>query len=261
MKREIVKDNKEIHRKTVIEGKHRCLAIAMKQARGPCAVARSKKLPSTGTVLAESSITSEMSLYSKLGKVITPKFGQGATVGDDPESAHPDTSRAAVCLVTRQLALKACAKLCYIRLALILYKTYAKTTMMASHSNNCFNSQKTRRKPPHAPRTHGDRGVKLLADAQRMTKATSRLLKPTQVVEKGSFKEGSKRSKLSPREGQNRRQRQSHVSLESQSDSKSVTSSRGCPQVESTSIGTSTRLSMPSEIEKAIYILSSITEQ
>ena len=45
---------------------------------------------------------------------------------------------------------------------------------MISEDENCSGSRRTRGEPPHVPRTPGDRGGKLLADAQRAAKATSK---------------------------------------------------------------------------------------
>ncbi|GFY88776.1 hypothetical protein Acr_06g0007160 [Actinidia rufa] len=45
---------------------------------------------------------------------------------------------------------------------------------MTFEEENCFGSRQTRGEPPHVPRTPGDRGGKLLADAQRAAKATSK---------------------------------------------------------------------------------------
>ena len=45
---------------------------------------------------------------------------------------------------------------------------------MASQSSNCFDSQKTRRETPHVPKIPRRKGGKLLDDAQRGAKATSR---------------------------------------------------------------------------------------
>ena len=45
---------------------------------------------------------------------------------------------------------------------------------MASQDDNCSTSRQTRGEPPHAPRTPRDREAKLLDDAQRMAKATSK---------------------------------------------------------------------------------------
>ncbi|GFY82876.1 hypothetical protein Acr_02g0011160 [Actinidia rufa] len=45
---------------------------------------------------------------------------------------------------------------------------------MTSEGENCSGSRRTRGEPPHVPRTPGDRGGKLLADAQRVAKATSK---------------------------------------------------------------------------------------
>ena len=42
--------------------------------------------------------------------------------------------------------------------------------LMASQDDNYSGNHQTRGEPPHAPRTLGDRGAKLLADAQRMAK-------------------------------------------------------------------------------------------
>ncbi|GFS39667.1 hypothetical protein Acr_00g0064270 [Actinidia rufa] len=46
--------------------------------------------------------------------------------------------------------------------------------MMASQSDSHSDSRENQGEVPHAPRTLGDRGVKLLADAQRTAKATSK---------------------------------------------------------------------------------------
>ena len=45
---------------------------------------------------------------------------------------------------------------------------------MASQDDNSSVSCQTRGKPPHVPKMLGDRGGKLLADAQRVAKATSK---------------------------------------------------------------------------------------
>ncbi|GFZ08576.1 hypothetical protein Acr_20g0003840 [Actinidia rufa] len=45
---------------------------------------------------------------------------------------------------------------------------------MTSEDENCSGSRQTRGEPPHVSRTLGDRGGKLLADAQRAAKATSK---------------------------------------------------------------------------------------
>ena len=45
---------------------------------------------------------------------------------------------------------------------------------MASQDDNYFDNCQIQGEPSHAPRTLGDKGVKLLADAQRTTKATSK---------------------------------------------------------------------------------------
>ncbi|GFZ09869.1 hypothetical protein Acr_21g0004680 [Actinidia rufa] len=50
----------------------------------------------------------------------------------------------------------------------------ARTLPMTSEGENCSGSRRTRGEPPHVPRTPGDRGGKLLADAQRAAKATSK---------------------------------------------------------------------------------------
>ncbi|GFZ05094.1 hypothetical protein Acr_17g0006660 [Actinidia rufa] len=80
-------------------------------------------LPSIDTVQAKASITTELSLYSKHGRVIMPKIGRRTTIGGDPEanqgdkrsmagsavysltqqSKHLDTRRAVVYPVIRQL--------------------------------------------------------------------------------------------------------------------------------------------------------------
>ena len=55
---------------------------------------------------------------------------------------------------------------------------------MASQSNNHSGRQEIRRKPLHVPRTQGDRGAKLLVDAQRMNKASlqTQLAKMEQIL-------------------------------------------------------------------------------
>ena len=45
---------------------------------------------------------------------------------------------------------------------------------MASQSDNCSGSHKTLDEPSHVPRTLGNRGAKLLSNAQSMAKATSK---------------------------------------------------------------------------------------
>ena len=54
---------------------------------------------------------------------------------------------------------------------------------MTALSNNHFGSQKIHTESPHAPRTPGDKGAKLLVDAQRAIKATSRK-KPGRLLPK-----------------------------------------------------------------------------
>ncbi|GFZ12774.1 hypothetical protein Acr_23g0011590 [Actinidia rufa] len=50
----------------------------------------------------------------------------------------------------------------------------ARASLMTSEGENCSGSRRTRGEPPHVPRTPRDRGGKLLADAQRVAKATSK---------------------------------------------------------------------------------------
>ncbi|GFZ17953.1 NagB/RpiA/CoA transferase-like superfamily protein [Actinidia rufa] len=45
-------------------------------------------LPNTGTVRAKATITSEMSLFNKLGGVIVLEFGRGATTDGDLNGCH-----------------------------------------------------------------------------------------------------------------------------------------------------------------------------
>ena len=55
---------------------------------------------------------------------------------------------------------------------------------MASGDDGCSESQSTQEEPPHVPRTLGDRETKLLADAQRTTRAISKQ-KSGQLLPKG----------------------------------------------------------------------------
>ena len=45
---------------------------------------------------------------------------------------------------------------------------------MALGDNGCSENQSTQGEPPHVPRTPREKGTKLLADAQRMTRAASK---------------------------------------------------------------------------------------
>ena len=55
---------------------------------------------------------------------------------------------------------------------------------MASQDDDCSSSRQTRGEPHHASKTSGDRGAKLLADAQRAAKATSKQT-PGRLILKG----------------------------------------------------------------------------
>ena len=55
---------------------------------------------------------------------------------------------------------------------------------MISQDNNYFDNHKIRREPSHAPRTPWDRETKLLADAQRTAKATSKQ-RPSRLLPEG----------------------------------------------------------------------------
>ena len=55
---------------------------------------------------------------------------------------------------------------------------------MASQSSNRSYSRETHKEPPLALRTHGDKGAKLLVNAQRTAKATSRQ-KPGRLLPEG----------------------------------------------------------------------------
>ena len=58
---------------------------------------------------------------------------------------------------------------------------------MTSQNNNRSGSREIQREPPHAPRTLGDKGAKILVDAQRMAKATSGQ-KPSRFLHEGGDK-------------------------------------------------------------------------
>ncbi|GFZ03447.1 hypothetical protein Acr_16g0000710 [Actinidia rufa] len=96
------------------------------------------------------------------------------------------------------------------------FHRYRKTTidvvrpfLMASQDDNYFDSRQTRGEPLHAPKTLGDRGAKLLTDAQRTAKATSKqrpgwllpkgedswLMKPPRIDEGEPLEEGDLRLK------------------------------------------------------------------
>ncbi|GFZ16889.1 myosin heavy chain-like protein [Actinidia rufa] len=225
----------------------------MKQVWWPLRQSLVETLPNTGTVRAKTTITFELSLFSKFGGITVLEFGQVITVGCDHEacyqpaprsmagsathsltqrSARLSTHRTVVCQVTRQLARQGTHKAVPYKFSLYFYK-----------------------------RTLGGRGAKLLDDAQRTHRATSRqnsgrlppeggesqditverlqtqlaemaqilidnwLMKPTQVVEAEPSEDITKESNPPPWAGQNRRQRGFRASLDSQSDSKSVASS------------------------------------
>ncbi|GFZ21149.1 hypothetical protein Acr_29g0003110 [Actinidia rufa] len=93
---------------------------------------------------------------------------------------------------------------------------------MASQS-----SKRSRSREPKGAKTPSNRGDKLLVDAQRTSKVTSR-----QRLVEGRPSEGRpKGPTLPPREGRDKRQRRSHVSLDSRTYSKFVASRkhRGSP--------------------------------
>ena len=56
---------------------------------------------------------------------------------------------------------------------------------MASQSSNYSDSQETRRETPYAPKTLGGRGAKLLDDAQRKARATSKQ-NPSRLLLRGA---------------------------------------------------------------------------
>ncbi|GFY88833.1 hypothetical protein Acr_06g0007730 [Actinidia rufa] len=133
---------------------------------------------------------------------------------------------------------------------------------MASQNDNRFGICQTREKAPHVPKTLGDRGAKLLADAQMMAKATSkqrpsrllsegeddwditikrlqaqlakmahilvdnRLMKPPRIDE-GEPSKGKFGGIRDPPHGTRREKRhESRIDLESQGDSRSMESSK-----------------------------------
>ncbi|GFS33543.1 hypothetical protein Acr_00g0029120 [Actinidia rufa] len=55
---------------------------------------------------------------------------------------------------------------------------------MALGDDGCSRSHSTRGEPPHVPQTPGDRGTKLLADAERTASAASKQ-KPVRLLPKG----------------------------------------------------------------------------
>ena len=57
---------------------------------GPLRRSSVKTLPNTDTVRTEATITSELSLFSKFGRVTAMEFGRGATVGGDPDACQGD---------------------------------------------------------------------------------------------------------------------------------------------------------------------------
>ena len=133
---------------------------------------------------------------------------------------------------------------------------------MASHSSNCSGSHEARRETPYALKTLGRRGGKLLDDAQRVAKATSgqnsssslpggadsrdiiikclqiQLAKMTQILVDNKLVMPSKTTALAqnedkikeptlpPRQGQERRQHRSYVSLDNRTYSKSIALSK-----------------------------------
>ena len=132
---------------------------------------------------------------------------------------------------------------------------------MASQDDNCSTSRQTRGEPPHAPKTPEDKGAKLLANAQRTAKASSkqrlgrlllesednqditikrlqaqlatmaqvlvdnRLMKPPQGNEEPSRGKSGDQRDL-PHGVQRQKQQESRVDLKGQDDSKSGASSK-----------------------------------
>ena len=133
---------------------------------------------------------------------------------------------------------------------------------MASGDDGCSRSHSTRGEPPHVPRTLGDRGTKLLANAKRTASAASkqkpvrllpkgedcrditikrlqaqlatvtqimkdnRLMKPPQIDGGELSRARSTGQRDLPRGSRKESRYESHVNLESQGDSKTVASGR-----------------------------------
>ncbi|GFS32006.1 hypothetical protein Acr_00g0020340 [Actinidia rufa] len=94
---------------------------------------------------------------------------------------------------------------------------------MASHSSNRSTIHKTHRGTPHAPKTQGHKGGRLLEDAQRVAKAPfSRLIRPTETAMPGQIKETT----LPLCEGWGKKQLETPISVDSRSDSKIMAMSK-----------------------------------
>ncbi|GFS40078.1 hypothetical protein Acr_00g0066580 [Actinidia rufa] len=181
-------------------------------------------------VRGKTTITSELSLFSKFGGVTVPKFRQGATVGDNPEG----------CQGTEAL--------------------------MASQNSNCSGSRKTHREPPHALRTLGDKGAKLLVDAQRTAKAASNQKQGRLLLERGDSQD------ITIKCLQNQLAEMAQILVDNkliklaqaveEGPSKDRTKGSNLPpqEAELRPIGISVRPSRPSGIKKAICSISSTTK-
>ncbi|GFY80986.1 hypothetical protein Acr_01g0007950 [Actinidia rufa] len=99
---------------------------------------------------------------------------------------------------------------------------------MASRSSNHSGSHEPHRETPYAFKTLGRRGGKLLDDAQRAAKATSgqNSMRPSKTAALAQNEDKIKEPTLPPRQGRERRQHRSYVSLDSRTYRKSIALSK-----------------------------------
>ncbi|GFS40182.1 hypothetical protein Acr_00g0066980 [Actinidia rufa] len=99
----------------------------------------------------------------------------------------------------------------------------ARTSPMTSEGENCFGSRRTREEPPHVPRIPGDRRGKLLADAQRAAKATSKQKPGRQYT---VFQDKIRRRRAQPMRIQRERRPVARSELKSHGDNRTKVSSK-----------------------------------
>ncbi|GFY96793.1 hypothetical protein Acr_11g0010990 [Actinidia rufa] len=221
------------------EGRDLRLATAGKQARRTPAPELGAELPTTGTVRAKAIVVKKILLFSKLGvnNCSGARLRRRCRIHDDELPITPQRQGWVSHLPTD-----------------ITVGTSKSHRAKAIKENYCSHSGEL----PHVLRTPEDRGGKLLADVQRVAKATSK-----QRPEGAEPSKTRSRGLKDPaREARKDKQHESYIDLESQGDSKSVTSNKR--RVSSRRAQSSVDFVISStqiEIEKVIYVKNLIAEQ
>ncbi|GFS46047.1 ovate family protein 13 [Actinidia rufa] len=149
--------------KVNVKGGGQRLAVTGKQARRTLGLELSAVFQNIDTVQAKTIVSEGLPLLIKFGLNNCVGVRTGTTSGGHPEGCQGTRGGLHNGGVVEILS---GASPLYVGRPLLL--------PMALQDDNYSISRQTRGEPPHVPRTHGNKGAKLLADAQRTTKTTSK---------------------------------------------------------------------------------------